>query len=497
MSTQEGPQSSGQNDPAAIIKHLVRFSAPNSLETLQSLQTLSLEAEAARDFDAALLYNAAGKEFIEIAPPSFKAAEITFQLSRGRLLFKSGRYEEAAIALRAALEVSSRTTFLTPENRNHTCYQACHILSGVRFKQQNYGEARSLLEYAGTFAKERFGKESLEFIGLLLEKTQTSAAMNQGITGILADALECKRAILGRNGLSHEQTAALALDLGMLYYEHGVWDEANVVLQAAATLSNEPIRTTKALLTLAHIAFHQSETVEVTTYLDEAMKIWMDRAFPPHLERHMANLRGLVAQAEGDQATYMEHLQRACEVDPSEGLSFEAQIDLHCRRATFLRFKGFSDEAALEVAQAEMLVTRGIVNPLQQFKFFLEQSYVHYTDCNYDTSLAGINTAIELAGTSLKNNPILLARAYALRAYNWSAMLSEHEASSSAPNSIKRSLLKDGEVALKLLSDSDSEHSLQKQMLRFLIRTCKDHNIRRPLEALQSKLDHVLFRFPD
>jgi hypothetical protein len=258
-----------------------------------------------------------------------------------------------------------------------------------------------------------------------------------------------------------------------------------------------PIRKTKTLLTLAHIAFHQSETVEVTTYLDDAMKIWMDRAFPPHLERHMANLRGLVAQAEGDQATYIEHLQRSCEVDPSEGLSFEAQIDLHCRRATFLRFKGFPDEAALEVAQAETLVTRGIVNPLQQFKFFLEQSYVHYTDCNYDTSLAGINKAIELAGTSLKNNPILLARAYALRAYNWSAMLSEHEASSSAPNSIKRSLLKDGEMALKLLSDSDSEHSLQKQMLRFLIRTCEDHNVRQPLEALQSKLDHVLFRFPD
>ena len=497
MSTQEGPQSQGQNDPAAIIRQLMRYSAPNSLETLQSLQTLSLKAETARDFKTALLYNEAGKEFIEIAPPSFKAAEITFQLTRGRLLFKSGRYEEAAMALRAALEVSAHTTFLTPDHRNLTCYQACHILSGVRFKQQNYGEARSLLEYAGTFAKERFGEESLEFIGLLFEKTQISAAMNQGIKDILADALVCKRAILGRNELSHEETGALALDLGMLYYEHGVWDEANVVLHTAATLSNDPMRKTKALLTLAHIAFHQSETAEVTTYLDDAMKIWMDRAFPPHLERHMANLRGLVAQAEGDQATYIEHLQRSCEVSPAEGLSFEAQIDIHCRRATLLRLKGFPDEAALEIAQAETLVTRGIVNPLQQFKIFLEHSYVHYTDCNYDISLAGINKAIELAGSSLKNNPILLARAYALRAYNWSALLSEQEASSSAPNSMKRSLLQDGEVALRLLSDSDSEHSLQKQILRLLIRTCEDHKVRKPLKELHSKLDYVSFRFPD
>ena len=71
------------------------------------------------------------------------------------------------------------------------------------------------------------------------------------------------------------------------------------------------------------------------------------------------------------------------------------------------------------------------------------------------------------------------------------------EASSSAPNSMKRSLLQDGEVALRLLSDSDSEHSLQKQILRLLIRTCEDHKVRKPLKELHSKLDYVSFRFPD
>jgi tetratricopeptide (TPR) repeat protein len=498
MANTEGPNSSGQPNPAAIINQLVGSSAPNSLATLQQLQQLSLKAEAARDFDAALQYNEAGGEFIEAAPPTFKAAEITFQLSRGRLLFKSGRYDEAAIALRTALEVSAQTTFLTPDHRNLTCYQACHILAGVRFHQKHFSEARTLLEHAGIYAKERFGETSLEFIDLLLEKTQISSAMNQNIKEVLADGQRCKRAILGANLLSDDQTASLALDLGMIYYEHGVWDEAKVVLQIAAALSDEPIRKTKALLTLGHIAFHQSDTAEVTVYLEDAMKMWMDRAFPPHLERHMVNLQGLVAQAEGDEEGYLHYLQRACEIEPTEQLSFEDQIDLHSRRATYLRLKGFPEEAALEVSQAEALVTREMVAPLQRFKFYLEQSYIHYTDCNYEISLSGIDKAIELAGSSLKSNPILLARAYALRAYNWSAILSEPCTSSSPQLSgAQRNLLKDGEMALKLLSDADSEHSLQKQILNLLIRTCEEQGMKRPLQLLRSRLDQLSFRFPD
>jgi tetratricopeptide (TPR) repeat protein len=497
MANLSGPHNhQGNQDAQTVIDHLIRGSAPNSIDTLQSLQTLCLEAEAHNDLSAALLYNEAGSEFIEIAPPSFKAAEITFQLTKGRLLFKSGRLEEAADALRHALEVSAQMNFLSEDHRNLTCYQACHILAGVRHKQGNPAESHKLLSLAYSFGSKRFGVDSLEAIGALLEMAQSSASHTGTFKTFLADALSCKRALLGPNQLTDEQTAAMALDLGSLVYEQGIWDEASVLLQASSELSKDILRKTKALLSLAHISFHQSETEEASRYLDEAMSLWMDRAFPPHLDRHMANLRALVAQAQGDESTYLQHLQQSCHVDPGEDLSFEALIDLHCRRATFLRLKGFQEEASLEISQAEMLVTRGMVSPLQRFKFHLEQSYVHFHDENFDTSIKYIDRALSELEDSGHRNPILLARAYALRAYNHHAQAQESSEPSVAQG-FRKQVLEDGERALKLLGPSDSEHSLQKQLLRLLIDTCQESRIKKPLPSLEARLGRILFRFPD
>jgi tetratricopeptide (TPR) repeat protein len=483
-------------DAQTVIDHLIRGSAPNSLETLQSLQTLCLEAEAHNDLPAALLYNEAGSEFIEIAPPSFKAAEITFQLTKGRLLFKSGRLEEAADALREALEVSAQMNFLSEDHRNLTCYQACHILAGVRHKQGNLSEAHKLLSLAYSFGSKRFGADSVEAIGALLEMAQSSAEHVGAFKTFLSNALACKRALLGRNQMTDEQTAAMALDLGSLYYEQGIWDEAGVLLQASSELSKDILRKTKALLSLAHISFHQTETTEASKYLDEAMALWMDRAFPPHLDRHMSNLRALVAQAQGDESSYLQHLQQACHVEPGEDLSFESLVDLHCRRATFLRLKGFHEEAVMEISQAEMLVSRGIVSPLQRFKFHLEQSYVHFHDEEFDTSIGCIDRALSEVEDSGQRNPILLARAYALRAYNRHGQALETSEHSVAQERRKQ-VLEDGQKALKLLNPSDTEHSLQKQLLRLLIETCEESRIKKPLASLEARLNRILFRFPD
>jgi len=487
---------SPDNDPQAIIDGLVRGSAPNSLETLQALQTLCLEAEERNDLRSALCYNAAGSEFIEIAPPSFKSAEVTFQLTRGRLLFKNGQLTEAAEALRTALEVSAQTSFLSEEHRNLTCYQACHILAGIRHKQGSSSEAYRLLSMAHSFACKRFGEESLEAIGLLLEKAQTSIAASHCFKTFLIDSHACKRAILGRNQINNEQAGALALDLGSLYYECGVWDEASSLLQASVVLSSDTVRKTKALLTLAHISVHQTESSETSRYLDEAMSLWMDRAFPPHLDRHMANLRALVAQTEGDESKYLEYLQQACQKQPDEDISFEGQIELHCRRATFLRMKGFHEEAALEIEQAEMLVSRGIVSPAQRFKFALERGYVLYNEGNFDGSRENISRALAQIGESLQHNPILVARAHALRAYNNHALAEEASDHSTASRHHKETL-RDGEAALKLLSSADAEHSLQKQLLRLLIGTCQATELQRPIPKLEAQLERVLFRFPD
>ena len=534
MADMQGPSNPGRRpdskeplDPATICEQLVRYSSPSSITTLRTLEKLAHVAEQRGDLEAARRFNFECREFVENGPDWFKAEMAHLLIDHGRLLFKEGNYLEAVQNLHDALEASHGVEKLSPKQRHETCYYAMRVLAAVRRedakqsslpseRELKYSQALQALDAGLESAEKLFGADSIQAATLLMEKVRVRRAMGANRELVLADSYMCQSTLLSDNLDRDQEKAPLALELGTVYYDYQAWEDATVLLQDATKCAKDIAVKTKALLTLAQICYHQSEISEVGLYLDQAENLWMDSAYPPHIERHVANVRGLMAQATGDEGSYMEYLKAACDERDLETLSLDGRVELLCRRATLHRLEGSVSSAAREIRKAKELVDdelealslerkskrrnrlshEQIISPTTYCKLLLELAYVEYESRNHPTAQAYCEAAITVASSKARGNPILLAQGYTLRAYNTHLALNEAEAEHTSRFSLD-DVMTDARMAFDLLDKANAGHRLQKDLLRLLIAMSENLDLPRQRKTFEADLERLLFRHPE
>lgn len=521
------PDSKEPLDPAVICEQLVRYSAPNSISTLRTLVKLAHVAEQRGDIEAARRFNFECREFVENGPSWFKSEMAHLLIDHGRLLFKEGNYVDAVKNLHDALEASHGVEKLSPQQRHETCYYAMRVLAAVRKadakqsavpseREVKYTQALQALDAGMESAEQLFGAESIQAATIQLEKVRIRRAMGANRELVLADSYMCQSTLLSDNLDREPEKAALALELGTVYYDYQAWEDATVLLQDATKCAHDIAIKTKALLTLAQICYHQSEISEVSLYLDQAENLWMDRAYPAHIEIHVANVRGLIAQATGDEESYKEYLKAASKESDLDALSLDGRVELLCRRATLHRMEGRVVSAAREINKAKELVddelqavalerksTRRnrlsyeqIISPTTYCKLLLELAYVEYEARRHPNAQAYCEAAISVASSKVRGNPILLAQAHTLRAYNAHLALNESGFEDPSHFSLGK-VMTDARVAFDLLDKANAGHRLQKDLLRLLIAMSDTLDLPRQKATFEADLDRLLFRYPD
>ena len=427
----------------------------------RSLHELSVAAEKEGRFDDALTFVDAQ---LKVAREANATQTVVLALlTRGKLLFKTNRFADAILELRDALRYSAADASIPATHRTHILYTASNIIAASLWKQGDRLAASAALRETTELARTRFGAGSAEVVKALFDQAHL-AIENRRPDSELFDLIDrCVR----EPGMNQHRATQLC-EIGQALYMNCRWDAATYTLQIASEVSAHRLEKTQALLTLAHIACHRSDTKNLHRYVNEAESFWMDIAPRPHIERAVAQLRALAALQEGCAETYREQMFKAQLRSELEEPSIEDRIQIQFVRAQVLRRSGLHEEARHEIDEAQRIVQRAIVSPLTRCSMLFQQAFCEQVEGNHYESNILVDEALAIAHDELERNIILEARGRLLKAHNLYSIFTYSETFASEPNDALLGAKENAETALRILADQNLDPHNRKTLLRLL-----------------------------
>jgi tetratricopeptide (TPR) repeat protein len=484
--TSSSPQGSAHSVATKLLCELKQ--AP--LRAIQQLHQLTAGAEKEHRLEDALIFTNAGLKVAR--EESDGPAMILTLLTRGRLLFKMNRLEDAIPDLQDALLRSAAEPSISAPHRTHILYTASNLIAASLWKQGDRTTAAIALKETTRLARERFGAGSDEVMKALFDQAFLAIEMRKPESDILSMINACVQ-----EPGSVQNRASHLLELGKSLYTNCLWDTASYTLLAANERSDNRAEKTEALLTLAHIASYTSDTENLHRFLDKAESFWMDVAPRPHLERHIAHLRALSALQEGQEETYRVQIFKAQQLGELEEPTIEDRIQIQFIRAQVLRRSGLYEEAHREIDKARHIVQRAIVSPLARCSILLQQAYCEQVEENYVESNALIEDALTITQKELDHNTLLQARGRSLMAHNFYSIFTYSGPSTPPNNTSLHEAKHNADTALQLLTEQNLDPHHRKILLRLLSNITSHLGLAVEQESYDRQLTMLESRFPN
>lgn len=431
------------------------------LGAARRLHELSVAAEQDNRFDDALTFVNAQ---LKVAKEANATQTIVLALlTRGKLLFKTNQFADAIPELRDALRYSAADASIPAAHRANILYTASNLIAASLWKQGDLQAASTALQETTRLARTRFGAGSAEVVRALFDEAHLAIENHRPESELFELIDRCVQ----EPGMNQQRATHLC-ELGQALYMNCRWDAATYTLQIASELSAHRLEKTQALLSLAHIACHRSDTKSLHRYVNEAESFWMDIAPRPHIERAIAHLRALAALQEGCEETYRDQMFKAQQRSELEEPSIEDRIQIQFVRAQVLRRSGLHEDARREIDEAQRIVQRAIVSPLTRCSMLFQQAFCEQVEGNYHESNTLIDEGLTIARNELDRNAILEARGRSLKAHNFYAIFTYSETSAGDTSGPLLGAKDNAEKALRILTDHNLDPHNRKILLRLL-----------------------------
>jgi tetratricopeptide (TPR) repeat protein len=484
------PSQSPRNSSAGARITEVLAEETGPLYKAQHLHRLSIEAQRNGQLDDALAFADA---HVTIAKEGGVSQNVILALlNRGELHFTMNRFPEATTDMREALLWSARDSSLATAVRNTNCYKACTIIGVSLWKKGDRKSAAPAVQETVRLARTLFPKGSAEVMSALFNQALLAIEMQRPEGEIRAHITEC----IHEPGAKPERASPL-LALGDLLSMRCLWDAAVETYTAVCDLSSDNVEKTHALLSRAHIACYNSDMDAVSSLVAKAESFWMDVAPRPHLERHIARLRALVAFAEGNEDKYREEMYRAQQFGEGEAPSIEDQIQVIFVLAQVLHGSGMHDQAREKIVEARRLMDRAGLSPLAQCATLLHQAFYEQVEGNYSESNTLVDAALKIIERDLEGNPILEARGRTLKAYNLNFLFTYSGDAAPQSSELLQSAQESAEKALRLLTQNRTDPHTQKALLRLLSEITNHRGLTSTHRSYNQQLTKLEAKYPD